>query len=184
MLFRSYNKATQERTAPGSTFKPITAIAGIMEGAIEEDTLINCTGRFEERTGAAGLNCWNLTGHGQLNVTEAISESCNVFFSETAYRLGQSEEGVFSDNTAMQQLIRYSELFNLDKPSGIEITEASPQVSDQLPIPSAIGQGTHNYTTSQIARYVASIANSGTSYNISLLDKVTDSQDEIGRAPV
>lgn len=174
-----YNKATQERTAPGSTFKPITAIAGMMEGVIEEDTLVNCTGRFEERTGAAGMNCWLLSGHGSLNVTKAISESCNVFFGETAYLLGQSEEGVFSDNAAMQRLIEYSELFNLDKPSGIEITEASPQVSDQLPIPSAIGQGTHNYTTSQIARYVASIANSGTSYNISLLDKVTDAQDNL-----
>lgn len=174
-----YNKATQERTAPGSTFKPIMAIAGITEEVIDVNTLLNCSGRFEERTGAAGMNCWNLSGHGELNVTNAISESCNVFFGETAYLLGQSEDGVFSDNAAMQQIIKYSELFNLDKPSGIEITEASPQVSDQLPIPSAIGQGTHNYTTSQIARYVASIANSGTSYNISLLDKVTDAQDNL-----
>ncbi|MFQ6804618.1 MAG: penicillin-binding transpeptidase domain-containing protein [Lachnospiraceae bacterium] len=98
-----------------------------------------------------------------------MANSCNVFFSETAYRLGQNAEGTFNDNTAMQQLIKYANLLGLDKKSGLEISEASPQVSNELPIPSAIGQGTHSYTTSQLARYVtASLASSGTMHTIFL----------------
>ena len=58
--------------------------------------------------------------------------------------------------------------------SGVEISEAVPQVSDNDPVRSAIGQGTHSYTTAAIARYVATVANNGTCYNLSLLDKVTD----------
>src|SRR5699024_11290697 len=96
-----------------------------------------------------------------------------------SYRLGQNEDGIFSDSTALQKLTSYAQLFNMDKESGLEISESTPQVSDSMPIPSAIGQGTHNYTTSQLARYVASLANSGTSYNISLLDKVTDASGNL-----
>ena len=168
-----YNKATQERTAPGSTFKPVTAIAGLSEGVIDDNTYINCNGTFD-KIQASELNCWYKPGHGLLSVVGGITNSCNIFMSETAYRLGQNEDGNFSDSQATEKLMKYAELFNLDKKSGLEITEASPRVSDQLPIPSSIGQGTHNYTTSQLARYVATLANSGTSYNISLLDKTTD----------
>lgn len=173
-----YNKATQERTAPGSTFKPITAVAGLMEGVIDDSSSINCTGVFD-KIQASELNCWLLTGHGSLNIRDAIKNSCNVFFSETAYRMGQNEKQEYKDSVALEKLINYSKLFNMDKKSGLEIPETSPQVTDQLPIPSSIGQGTHNYTTSQLARYVASIANSGTSYNISLIDKTTDSDGNL-----
>lgn len=173
-----YNKATQQRTAPGSTFKPITAVAGLMEGVIDDSTVINCNGLFDKIQGSP-LQCWQTSGHGDLSIRGGISNSCNVFFSETAYRLGQNEDGVFSDSTALQKLTSYAQLFNMDKESGLEISESTPQVSDSMPIPSAIGQGTHNYTTSQLARYVASLANSGTSYNISLLDKVTDASGNL-----
>lgn len=173
-----YNKATQERTAPGSTFKPITAVAGLSEGVITDSTYINCNGLFDKISGSE-LSCWFKSGHGLLSIRDGIKNSCNVFFSETAYRMGQDEDGNFSDSVAMQKLINYAQLFNMDKKSGLEITEATPQISDQLPIPSAIGQGTHNYTTSQLARYVATLANSGTSYNISLFDKTTDSEGNL-----
>ncbi|HIS27656.1 MAG TPA: peptidase [Candidatus Pullilachnospira intestinigallinarum] len=173
-----YNKATQQRTAPGSTFKPITAVAGLMEGVINDNTVINCNGLFDKIPGSP-LQCWQTSGHGNLTIREGIANSCNVFFSETAYRLGQNEDGVFSDSTALQKLTAYAQLFNMDKESGLEISESTPQISDSMPIPSAIGQGTHNYTTSQLARYVASLANSGTSYNISLLDRVTDASGNL-----
>lgn len=173
-----YNKATQQRTAPGSTFKPITAVAGLMEGVINDNSIINCTGTFDKIQGSP-LNCWFRQGHGNLSIREGIANSCNVFFSETAYRLGQNEEGIFSENTAIQKLTQYASLFNMDQESGLEIAESTPQVSDQMPIPSAIGQGTHNYTTSQLARYVASLANQGTSYKISLLDKTADASGNV-----
>lgn len=63
--------------------------------------------------------------------------------------------------------------------TGIEISEASPQVSDSYAVPSYIGQGTHLYTTSQLARYATALANSGTVYDLTLLDRVTDSKDQV-----
>ncbi len=173
-----YNKATQERTAPGSTFKPVTAAASMMEGVVDDNTLVYCGGIFDRLEGEE-LSCWLTSGHGTLSIRGALQNSCNVFFTEAAYQMGLNEDGEYSNNTAMSKLIYYSELFNLDKKSGLEIAEASPQVSDSLPIPSAIGQGTHNYTTSQLARYVATLATRGTSYNITLLDKTTDSEGNL-----
>lgn len=73
-----YNKATQERTAPGSTFKPVTAIAGLSEGVITDNDYIYCGGRFDKLQGAP-LNCWLLSGHGALSIRDGIANSCNVF---------------------------------------------------------------------------------------------------------
>lgn len=168
-----YNKATQQRTAPGSTFKIVTTVAGLTDGIINDDTTITCNGKFDRISGSI-LKCWFLEGHGPLSIRGAVQNSCNVFFCEVAYRMGQDESTLFSDSAALQKIRTYAEMFDLDKNSGIEISEASPKVSDSLPIPSSIGQGTHNYTTSQLARYITTIANSGTSYKISLLDKTTD----------
>lgn len=173
-----YNKATQQRTAPGSTFKLVTTVAGLTEGVIDDSSTITCHGVFEKITGSP-LNCWDTSGHGVLDIRGAIENSCNVFFSEVAHRMGIDESGVFSDSAALQKIDTYAKLFDLDKNSGIEISEAAPQITDELPIPSAIGQGTHSYTTSQLARYVTTIANSGTSYEISLLDKTTDSEGNL-----
>lgn len=173
-----YNKATQQKTAPGSTFKPVTAVAALTEGIIDTESEIDCTGVFDKIQGSP-LKCWNTHGHGPLKIVEAIAESCNVFFSESAYQMGINDNEVFSEDLAMTTLQKYCELFNLDKNSGIEISESNPQISDSMPIPSAIGQGTHNYTTTQLARYVSTIANNGISYNMTLLDKVTDSQGNL-----
>lgn len=167
-----YNKATQQTTAPGSTFKLVTTAAGLSEGVITSDTDINCTGVFDLTE--TPLSCWNTDGHGHLTVENGIKESCNVFFCNVAYKLGIDEEGNFRDSLALQKLQSYAELFDLDKPSGIEISEVSPQVSDSFGIQTSIGQGTSLYTTTQLARYVSTLANRGTSYNISLLDRITD----------
>lgn len=169
-----YNKATQQKTAPGSTFKPVTAVAALTEGVVDTETEIDCTGVFDKIQGSP-LKCWNTHGHGPLKMLEAIAESCNVFFTESVYRMGINDNEVFSEDLAMKTLQKYCSLFDLDKASGIEISESNPQISDSMPIPSAIGQGTHNYTTTQLARYVSTIANNGISYNMTLLDKVTDS---------
>ncbi|MCB5714068.1 penicillin-binding transpeptidase domain-containing protein [Lactonifactor longoviformis] len=172
-----YNKATQQRTAPGSTFKIVTAVAGLEEGIITDDFGVDCTGIFNKA--GYSIRCWNHGGHGWLGLQSAIKESCNVFFDEVGYRLGLDSEENFSESLGLEKLEQYASLFDLDKNSGIEISEASPQISDKNAVPSYIGQGTHNYTTSQLARYVTTIANSGTSYNISLLDKVTDSDGNV-----
>ena len=64
------------------------------------------------------------------------------------------------------------------KKSGIELTESSPQVTDSYAIPSAIGQGTNNFSTVQLGRYVTTLANRGTSFRLSLVDQIDGIQQE------
>jgi len=169
-----FNRATSQLTAPGSTFKPVTVIAGLNEGAISTDTSIVCTGVFDKVQ--PPLRCWKRSGHGPiLSSADALKNSCNVYLSEITYRLGTVEDGVFSEEKGLNKLREYSGLLDLDKKTGIEIGEAEPHVTDRFAIPSSIGQGTHNYTTTQIARYTSTLANHGNSYDLSLIYKVTDS---------
>ena len=174
-----YNKATQAKTAPGSTFKLITATAGLSEGVIGEDTEFDCEGVFDLTE--TPLRCWNVYGHGNLDLRGAIEESCNVYFCSIAYQMGINAEGNWSDSLSLSKLQNYMKLFDLDKPSGIEIPEAEPQISDKSAIQSSIGQGTHAYTTTQLARYATILANGGTSYDLSLINRVVDSKGNLIR---
>ena len=169
-----YNNATQEKTAPGSTFKMVSSAAGLTEGIIKgTDTIFNCTGVYDKVS--PNPKCWIYPGaHGGLNVVNAIAVSCNNFFYEVGYELGLDENGDFSSDRSVKKLASYAEEFGLGETTGIEIPESSPQISDEAGVPSAIGQGTHNYTVSQLNRYVAAVANRGTVYDLTLLDKITD----------
>ena len=80
----------------------------------------------------------------------------------------------FSTEKGNETLIEYADMFGLTEKSGVEIEESEPQLSDMNPSFPAIGQGNHNFTTVGLARYVTAVANSGTCYNLTLLDKVTD----------
>ena len=166
-----YNNATQQQTAPGSTFKPISAIAGLEEQMISTGTHITCTGEFDKIT--PSIKCWiHPASHGSLNVVGGLENSCNYFFNEVAYKLSLNN-GKYDTESGLSRLAKYAEMFGLKDVSGLEIVETPPQISDSDPLRSAIGQGTHNYTISQLARYVTTLANQGTCYNLSLLDKVT-----------
>ena len=171
-----FNKATQQTTAPGSTFKILSTIAGMSEGVINDGTYINCTGSFDLVT--PPINCWNKQGHGEIEIREAIQESCNYYFNMVGFMLGQDDNGDFSENRSLSVLQKYASEIGLDKKTGIEITESSPQVSDSYAVPSYIGQGTHAYTTSQLARYATAIATSGTVYDLTFLDRQTDSKGQ------
>ena len=172
-----FNKATQQTTAPGSTLKLLSAVTGMMENVIEDDTYIECTGKFD--LVEPPINCWNKSGHGSLEITGAIEQSCNYFFNMIGFQAGKNEKDEFSENLSLTKLQEYASEFALDKNTGIEISEASPHVSDSKAVPSYIGQGNHLYTTSQLVRYATALATSGTVYNLSLLDKVTDSQGQV-----
>lgn len=172
-----FNKATQQATAPGSTLKPLSTIAGMMEGVIDDGTYIECTGKFD--LVEPPINCWNLAGHGALDIRTAIEESCNTYFNMVGYMLGQKDDEQFSETQSLAALQKYASLIGLDKKTGIELTEAEPHVSDQFAVPSYIGQGTHLYTTSELARYASVLANSGTVYNLTLLDQVKDSKGNV-----
>ncbi len=168
-----WNYATQQRTAPGSTFKMVSSIAGVEEGVINLNSVIECTGSFTKLNGTVH-NCWISPGHhGNLNLTGAIENSCNCFFYEVGYRLANDGTG-YNDHVGIERLTTYADRFALNEKSGVEITEAEPQVSDQYPVASAIGQGTHNYTTAGLARYVSAVANSGTVYDLTLIREIRD----------
>lgn len=164
-----YNRATQQLTAPGSTFKPITIIAGLNEQVITPDTSVYCDGVFDKVVPT--LKCWKHTGHGKIkSASSALKNSCNDYMCEISYRLGSRQNGSFADDKALLSLQKWAKLFDLDKKSGIEITESEPKVSDRFGIPSAIGQGTHNFTTVQLARYANILATKGKSFQVSILD--------------
>ncbi len=189
-----YNRASQQLTAPGSIFKPVTIVAGLQEGVISSDTSVVCDGIFDKVT--PSLRCWNHAGHGLVeNAPAALQDSCNDYLCETAWRLGGTEEkgvlkepenpglqngeGRYDDGLALHRIQEYARLFHLDEKSGIELSEAEPHVSDAYAIPSSIGQGTHNYSTVQLARYMNVIASRGDVFSLSLLQGIGNTEGAV-----
>ncbi len=176
-----YNRATQQLTAPGSTFKPVTIIAGLQEGVIFPDSSVVCDGVFDKVN--PNLKCWKHTGHGNvINAPTALQYSCNDYLCEIAYRLGTVNDKEYTDNAALGSLQEYSKIFCLDRKSGVEIPESQPHVTDAYSIPSAIGQGTHNYATVQLARYVNAIASRGDVFQLSLIQGTADGDGQIAES--
>lgn len=184
-----YNTATQERTAPGSTYKMLTSVAALTEGIITPSNGVVCEGIFEKVF--PNPKCWISPGaHGWLDVTGALQHSCNIFYYEMGYELGVTESGdkkgedgkpakTYSSDLGIEKLTKYAEMFGLNEKSGLEISESKPQISDTDSVLSAIGQGTNNYTTSQLARYVTAVANRGKVFQLSLLDKTVDKKGNV-----
>ena len=181
-----FNRALMGAYAPGSTFKPCTAIAGLTENIINTETQIECTGIFTkyESQGYAPA-CWIYTQmdgqltHGYDNVTEALKDSalkdsCNIFFYTVA------------DNLGIRKLMEYAEDFGLGESTGIELTETTGNMSnpdnhlnydvdgwvDGDTVQAGIGQSDSMFTPLQIAEYCAAIANGGTRHSAALLKSV------------
>lgn len=167
------NYATTEMTAPGSTFKMVSATAGLMESVITPYTTFTCNGLFDKI--APPPTCWIYPrgSHGALNVTGGIRHSCNVFFYELGYRLGTTGD-TYSTETGLEKLKKYADMYGLTETSGVEIEESSPQVATTDAVRAAIGQDSNSYSTVGLARYVTTVANSGTCYELTLIDKITD----------
>lgn len=172
-----WSAATQQETAPGSTFKMVSAVAAMEEGVISSlSETISCHSIFDKIE--PPIRCWSAVGHGAMNLSSAIANSCNVFYYEVGYRLAQDGNG-YNSEYGLSRLEKYADWFGLTEKSGIEITESEPKFSDEYIVPSAIGQGTNNYTTVGLARYLTAVANSGTVYKLSILDKLTDSKGNL-----
>lgn len=167
------NYATRQMTAPGSTFKMVTATAGLMEEVITPYSTFTCTGLFDKVEPPAACWIYGKGSHGALNVTGGIKHSCNMYFYELGYKLGTVGEA-YSSDAGIQMLQKYAAMYGLNETSGVEIEESTPQVSNLDAVRSSIGQGTNNYTTVGLARYVTTVANSGTCYDLTLIDKITD----------
>ena len=174
-----YNRATMGTYAPGSTFKPCTAIAALSEGIINTGTTIRCDGVFKKY---AAQNytpvCWIWSKyhmvHGSENVTTAIRDSCNIFF----YTLG--------DELQIDKLDKYAYDFGLGKATGIELDEntgimASKEYKKKTygedwyngdNVQAGIGQSYMLFTPLQMAEYCATVANGGQRHTASMLKMV------------
>ena len=172
-----FNKATQQTTAPGSSLKLLSTIAGMEEGIIDEGTYIECTGTFDYVD--PPINCWYKNGHGSLDIRTAIEQSCNYFFNMIGFQLGKDADNEFSEVQSLNKLQEYASLIGLDRKTGIELSEATPKVSDAKAVPSYMGQGNNLFTTSELARYATVMATSGNVFKLTLLDKVMNPKGEV-----
>ena len=169
------NKIVQGQYPPGSTYKPVTAFAGLAEGVITPETGFFCPGSY--RFGNRVYRCWKKGGHGSVSLKRALAESCDVYFYQVGQRLG------------VDRLGKYARMFGLGEKTGVEMEHEKPglvptsawkksrygkpwQEGETLSV--AIGQGYDLTTPLQIAVMTAVIANGGTFYKPSVLEKVID----------
>lgn len=151
-----FNRAAMGGYPPGSTLKPFTAMAGLLSGSTTLTEKIKDTGRWGYPGDEANsyFHCWKRSGHGNQNVTQAITNSCNYYFGELGYRMG------------MNVLREYLVQFGLGEKTGIEIPETAgllpenPQGQDQSPW-AAWGQSTQLYSPLQLANYIATLVSGG-----------------------
>lgn len=167
-----WNRAFQSAYSPGSTMKPVIAIAALEEGAIGLNEGIYCSGTYQYYD--ITFACFNNTEHGYVTVETALEHSCNIFFYEMAKRLG------------IDKMNKYATLFGLGEKTGLEVNEAKgilagPKRRDELGLRwqsgetllAAIGQSDNSFTPIQLCNYVATIANGGTRYVPYLVERVT-----------
>ena len=172
------NRATSSAYAPGSTFKPLTALAALEEGVVTLTEKINDPGvwyypQMIEGSQPFKAHCWKRSGHGRLNITQAITNSCNVFFYEMGYRLG------------INALNQYAKEFGLGQSTGIEIGDktgvlAGPEEREAAggtwyggdTTQAAIGQSDNLFTPLQLANYIATLVSGGKHCQAHLLKTV------------
>lgn len=163
-----WNRATRGTYAPGSTIKPLTAVASLESGVTNIYEHIYDTGKWVYPGYSASYTyCWNRGGHGSLNVTGAITNSCNYFFAEMGYRLG------------MDRLNSYFSAFGLGEHTGIEIGDEAGTLPSQeeginLAPWAAYGQANQLYTPLQLASYIATLSGGGARYTPHLLKDVRE----------
>ncbi|PID39406.1 MAG: penicillin-binding protein 2 [Proteobacteria bacterium] len=188
------NKAIQAEYPPASTYKIISAAAGLEEGVIDADTTFFCSGalKFGNRT----YRCWKKWGHGEVDIRKALRESCDVYFYKVGMELG------------VDRLAWYARAFGLGEPTGIDLpheeggliptarwkkkrTGVSWQKGETLSV--VIGQGFNLATPLQMAMVVAAVGNGGTRYRPQMVKTIrtadgrtvyASSPTVVGRLPV
>ncbi len=172
------SRATKQKTAPGSTYKMVTSVAALEEGALQPGETVLDKVVFNKITYQPPKD-WSTSSHGNIDVTTALEVSCDYFFYEMGWRLNNNGNDAAKTKIGLHKLAKYAKLLGLNKKSGIELEEADPESSDMDTVRSSIGQGTNNYTPIQLARYITTITTSGTSYDLTLLDKVVDKDGKV-----
>ena len=167
------NRALQSQYPPGSTFKIVTAIAGLEEGVIKPETKVDCRGGINY--GSWRFNCWRSHGHGVLSLHRALVESCDVYFYEVGRRLG------------IDKIYGYAISLGFGKETGSELRGERkgliPNIEWKLKnknLPwfpgetfnSAIGQGYVSVTPIQLAVMTSAIANGGNLYKLTIIKDI------------
>ena len=168
-----WNRALKSTYTPGSTIKPAVAMAGLEEGIVKGNMGIVCTGIYTHYKDYQP-RCTKV--HGYQNVVNAIFNSCNIYFYDTARRLG------------IEKLNSYFSMFGLGEPTGIELSESEGTVdtvqhrelkgelwTPGLTIQAGIGHGDNQFTPIQLCSYVSTIANRGTRYKAHVIKSVKSS---------
>ncbi|MDR1542169.1 MAG: hypothetical protein LBU32_30170 [Clostridiales bacterium] len=186
------NRPFKEVRAPGSTFKMISAIAALEYGSITPATRIYDAHTFTLPSGTSVLNCWSAISHGSINVSEALEVSCNYFFAEAAYRMGNMKSD--TQLNAIAAMNEYMAYFGLGQPTGVEIGEtikqmSSPEYKNEIgsgqpwfdgdTVQTAIGQNLNSYSTASMAKYIATLASKGTRYKLHLVDSIRGADGKI-----
>ncbi len=176
------NKTIQAEYPPASTYKIITALAGLEEKVIDRNSTFFCPGFY--KFGNRRYHCWNKYGHGNLNVVDAIAQSCDVFFYQTGEKVG------------VDALARYAHGSGLGRLTGIRLAHEHPgliptsawkkkrfkepwQAGETLSI--SIGQGFNLVTPLQMAVFISAIGNNGTLYRPRLVKSVQDAKGQVIR---
>ncbi len=170
------NRATQQKTAPGSTYKMVSATTAMEENIISPYSTVHAQVLFKKVVPSP--KCWSNYSHGNINVSQAIQHSCNYFFYEMGYRLGDGTKDYVNHDKGLKKLEKYADKYGLTDLSGVELSEAEPNVSDTDVVRSAIGQGTNSYTPVQLSRYVSTITNGGTCYDLTLIDSIKNVKND------
>ena len=172
------NRAIQGQYPPGSTFKPIMAAAALEEGVITPETQFRCQGGLP--FGGRVFRCWKRSGHGRVDLKQALAQSCDVYFYQIGQRLG------------IQKIAEYARRFGLGRDIHIALGHAAAGIipdavwkRDRFGTPwyagetlsVVIGQGYVTTTPMQMAVAIAAIANGGTVYRPIFVTQVRGADD-------
>lgn len=169
------NKALAGQYPPGSTFKMLTALAGLEAGVVNENTTVHCDGAYQ--MGGSKFRCWSKSGHGGVNLRKSLKESCDVYYYQLGEKLG------------VDRIAAMAERFMLGRELGIGLQHEKKGLiptsvwklkrfgkkwfpGETLPV--AIGQGYVLMTPIQLVSMVSTVANEGTIYRPHLVKKVVD----------
>ncbi len=176
------NKTIQGQYPPGSTYKIVTALAGLSEGVITPDTTFICTGSM--LLYGRRYHCWKRSGHGVVNLKKALRESCDIYFYHVGLKVG------------VDNLAKYAISLGLGHKTGINMPNEKPglvptkswkrrrykqewQEGETMSV--AIGQGFNLVTPLQICEMTATLANGGTRYRPQFVESIIDADGKVVR---
>jgi cell division protein FtsI/penicillin-binding protein 2 len=207
-----YDRVFWEQRAPGSTFKMLSAIAGLESGTISSRSTYY-DGVSWEKAGRPYTRCWSSVSHGSINVSTALEVSCNYFFCEMSFAMA----GGGREFESIRTLNKYMIDFGLNGPTGVEINEPNQNLEDDAlviaspefkrtrvlganpnaraqdytwfagdTVRTSIGQSLNNYTTASMAKYISTLATGGIRQKLNLVARLETHRGELVKdfAPV